>query len=452
MTQRSTVTNPSPTRVRYGVLAALCVGAAIAYIQRNSIGVAEEAIREDLSLDKHSMGWVMSAFFLTYALLQLPTGWLGRVLGTRRALSGFVTIFSAAAGVFALAAGFPMLLTARLAMGASQSGIFPCSVNSIAHWMPPNRLSLSSGLLGSFMSVGGALGAMLMGVLLLNLGWRMSYAVLCLPGLLFAAWFYAWFRDAPQEHASVNRTEMELIGGAARSAVAGPGRDSMSISEPTPWRRILTNVPVLALCGQQVFRAVGYMFFASWFATYLRETRGVEDLEVGILNSLPLLAVVVGSPLGGTLADWVLGRTGSRRWSRQGVAAGSMLACFGLILVSYPVEDPWVAVLLISAGAFCAAFAGPCAYTATIDMGGRHVTMIFSLMNMAGNIGAFVFPILVPYLLNEDPEVSGSGNWDLVLFTFAGMYLLAALCWLAADPSVRIDEPLPRGSDDAHGE
>ena len=71
------------------------------------------------------------------------------------------------------------------------------------------------------------------------------------------------------------------------------------------------------------------------------------------------------------------------------------------------------------AGAFCAAFAGPCAYSATIDMGGRHVTMVFSLMNMAGNLGAVAFPILVPYLLNEDPDVAGSGNWDLVLFTFA---------------------------------
>jgi hypothetical protein len=164
---------------------------------------------------------------------------------------------------------------------------------------------------------------------------------------------------------------------------------------------MLTRKEVWGLCAQQLFRAAGYIFFASWFATYLRETREIEDWMVGLLTSLPLWGVVVGSPLGGALSDWLLLRTKNRRFSREGLAAAAMLACGLLVLAAYPIANAWLAVLLISAGSFCAAFGGPCAYAATIDMGGRHVVMLFSLMNMAGNVGAFLFPVVVPWLLNE---------------------------------------------------
>eukprot|EP00913_Durusdinium_trenchii_P005676 g5294.t1 len=371
------------------------------------------------------------------------------VYGTRRALPWFSGVFSAMALMFSFAAGLPLLIAARLGMGASQSGIFPCAVNTIARWLPETRRSMASGLLASFMSVGGAFGAVLIGWMLPNVGWRIGFTLFALPGFVFAVWFYWWFRETPEEHSATNAAERDLIRGPAESRMELPDVSSTeTTAEPTPWRVLFTNVPVMALCAQQVFRAVGYIFFASWFATYLRESRGVtQDLKAGFLSSLPLLAVVVGSPLGGWIADAVFARTGSRRLSRQGVASISMTICFVLILCSYPVADPWLAVSLITAGAFFAAMGGPSAYTAAIDLGGKHVTMVFSLMNMAGNIGAFVFPILVPYLLNEDPEHPGSGNWDVVLFSFAGSYLVAAVCWLFVNPDRGISPP--PGSDNA---
>lgn len=415
--------------VRYLVVAALCAAAVIAYVQRNSLSVAEVAIREELDLTKQQMGWVISAFFLTYALLQLPTGWLAKTLGTRRALPIFAGLFSAAAAAFSLAWGLPFLWVSRLSMGAFQSGIFPCAVTTISKWTPLTQRSLASGLLGGFMSVGGALGGFLTGLLLPWVGWRLTFALFGVPGFLFAVWFYFWFRDSPAEHRAVSPAELETI---ETNGMAGE-KSPAALSEPTPWGTIFTSVPILALCAQQVFRAAGYMFFASWFTTFLRETRGVEDLEAGLLTSLPLWAVVFGGPLGGYVSDRILARTGSLRWSRQGVSVACLIACTVLIVASYPIESAWLAVLVISAGSFCAAFAGPVAYTAAIDLGGKHVAMVFSLMNMAGNIGAFLFPIVVPWLLAEG-DVPGSGNWTLVLFLFAGTYLVAAFFWLLADP------------------
>ena len=128
--------------------------------------------------------------------------------------------------------------------------------------------------------------------------------------------------------------------------------------------------------------------------------------------------------LGGTISDLVLTRTGNRRLARQGVAIIGMLLCATFIFAAYFVENTELAVTIISAGSFCASLAGPSAYTATIDMGGRHVATVFATMNMAGNIGAAIFPIVVPYLLDLP------GGWDLVLFLFGGLYIVAAVFWM----------------------
>jgi ACS family glucarate transporter-like MFS transporter len=431
-----------PTRVRYAVLTWLCVGALIAYVPRNCIGVAEKTIRTDLGLEEVSfagvrlsatdqMGLVMSAFFFTYALLQLPAGWLAHVWGTRRALTWFALLWSAATLLAVAAAGLPLLLLSRLGMGAAQAGIFACTTNTTAHWFPRTRRAVASGALGGFMWVGGAAAAMLTGFLLaLDINWRWMFVLYAVPGVVWALGFYVWFRDHPDEHRSVNAAERDLL----RDPTLGAALErALAHREPTPWRKLFTSPAMAWICAQQFFRAAGTMFFASWFATYLQEARGVHVGEAGVLNSLPLWGVVLGSLAGGVTSDRVLAQTGSRRLARQGVAVASQLGCALLILLAYPVADVWLAVLLISAGSFLAAFAGACAYTITIDMGGKHVATVFSLMNMAGNVGALVFPLVVP------PLVRGVG-WDAVLYGFAGIYVAGALCWLGVNPERTVFE------------
>jgi MFS family permease len=429
--------HPSPTAVRYLVLVSLCLAAAVAYIPRNCINVAEEKIRSDLGLSKYAMSWVMSAFFITYAVFQIPTGWLGHVWGTRRALALFAAAWSVAGGLGGLAMGLPLLLLTRLGMGVAQAGLFPCSTGSVAKWFPSGRQALANGLLGSFMQVGAAVAAILTGVLLAPLGWRWLFVLYALPGIAWAAWFFVWFRDRPEEHPAVNAAELALLRGPS-PAVAGcpPGEPAPQRPEPTPWVALFTSPAMLWICGQQFFRAAGYMFYASWFPTFLKETRGVGTAEAGVLTSLPIWAFMAGSAVGGLVSDWVFVRTGSRRLSRQGLSAASMLACALLILGAFFIRDAWPAVLVIAAGSFCSSVAGPCAYTITIDMGGKHVAPVFATMNMAGNIGAAVFPLLIP------PLVDATGNWDLVLFLFAGIYVAAGLCWIPFNPNRTIfDRP-----------
>jgi MFS family permease len=422
-----------PTTVRYLVLAWLCLAAVIAYIDRNWIAVAESTIRRDLRLTKEQMAWVINAFFITYAVGQIPTGWLAQRWGTRRALPLFSSVWSITTGLAAFSGGLGMLIWTRLGVGTAQAGIFPASINSIAKWFPAKRWALVNGLLGACMSVGSALAAMLTGLLLARMNWHWLVVVFSMPGLVWAAWFFLWFRDRPQQHRAVNAAELDLISGPLAAAARDgleipPTEDPPEHREPTPWRQLLTSRALACICAQQFFRAAGYMFFTSWFTTFLQETRSVGIEEAGILTSLPLWGVVVGSVVGGMVSDWVLTRTGSRRLSRQGVASLSLAVAAVLILLAYPIHHAWPFVGLITASSFCAAFAGPCAYTITIDLGGKHIATVFSTMNMFGNLGAMVFPVVVPPLVVD-------GNWDPVLFLFAGIYAAAALSWILFNPN-----------------
>jgi ACS family glucarate transporter-like MFS transporter len=285
---------------------------------------------------------------------------------------------------------------------------------------------MANGVLGSFMSVGSAVAATVTGVLLGYLSWRWLFVIYGLPGILWALGFFLWFRDRPAEHPSVNAAELDLICGPS---LKSEDQLEEGLPEPTPWLAIFTSPAMMCICGQAVFRSAAYMFYTTWFTTFLKEARGVtDDRLAGFLTSLPFWAVVVGSPLGGLLSDRVLARTGNRRLARTGVAFVAMLASALFILLAYPVADVWLFVLLITASSFIASFGGPCGYTVTIDMGGKHITTVFAVMNMAGNVGALLFPVVVSRLR------VGTGNWNAVLFLFAGIYLAAALCWLPINP------------------
>jgi nitrate/nitrite transporter NarK len=191
-----------------------------------------------------------------------------------------------------------------------------------------------------------------------------------------------------------------------------------------PWKLFITSPAIGFLCAQQFCRAAGYIFFGSWFATYLQEARGVTILGSGWLTTLPLLADVTGCMFGGVLSDAVLRRTGNERLARQGVSAIALLMCAGLIFSAWFVDHSVMAVLVISAGMFCAAAANPCVGALIISMGGPHLATLSAANNMCGNLGAAAFPIVVPWLLHH------AGGWNAVLGGFGALYIIAAIFWL----------------------
>ena len=406
----------APTTIRYRTLTWLTLAAALAYLCRNAVGVAESTVREDLGFTLEQSGWFMGAFFWTYSLFQVPSGWLAERWGTRITLSLFAFAWSVATFGIGVAPGFGLLIVAQLVMGVAQAGIFPASCNSIGHWMPLGQRSLSCGILAAGMQGGAILASGLTGLLIAPLGWRWVFVGFAVPGILWTLGFYLRFRNDPSQDSRVNDSELALIQ-AARS----PAIDTAAANKISEWRELLSiaRSPV--------------MFFASWFPTFLQETRGVSVAESGYLQGLVLAGTLTGSIFGGTLVDWIWRRTGSLRLSRSGVGATFLAACAILIVAAWFVQSAVLAVALLSLGSFLAALAGPCAFAATIDIGGPRVPQVFGLMNMVGNLAAAACPILVGWLFQW------TSNWNLVLLMFAGVYMVGAICWVFVNPQKQID-------------
>jgi len=399
----------------------LCAAAMISYLSRNAIGVAEEDVREHFSLTETQMGWVMSAFFITYAFMQIPCGRLCEIWGSRRALATFAVIWSFATMSFGLAMGLWTLLLARLVMGCAQAGLFPGSVISIGHWIPESRRAVANGSLAASMSVGGAVASILTGELLeAGVGWRTVFVIYLVPGVLWALWFYTRFRDKPADETSEERAKPADREGAVAD------RPSQA------WASLFRSRTLWLICAQQACRASGYGFFLTWFPTFLKRTQEVDTATSGWLSSLPLFAVVIGSPTGGMLIDFIWRRTGSRRMSRQVPAAVFLSLSASLLVVAYFVSSSGIEIVLITLSTFSFALAGPCAYSITIDLGGRHVASVFSTMNMCGNLAAILMPIAVPVL------VGWTGDWNHALLLVAAIYFFGAVCWMLLDPEKSI--------------
>ncbi len=421
-----------PTNVRHWVTAWLAVAAILAYLSRNSIGAAQIPLRAEMGISEEEMGDILGAFFVFYAFAQIPMGWLGDRIGSRLSIPLFVAAWSVATSLVGVSGAFVVVMASRIANGIAQAGVFPASTRSIAIWNPPGSRAMASGILGAAMSVGGALGVGLTAWMLNYLPARSILAILALPGIVWAIGFWFWFRERPGEHSSVNSSEAELI-------AAGRANADVGSSNPTGyqmWLGLFLSPATWFICGQQFFRAGAYAFFTTWFPTYLAETKNISIGSSGYLTMLPLIATVVGSTMGGYCSDSVYRWTGSLSAARKGVSSISLAMCASLVLGAYFCTNIASIITLITLGAFLAAIAGPCAYTATMDMGGRNVASLFSTMNMMGNFGAGAFAGFIPDFKNwveSSPqllEFFGGNSWNAVLPLFAAIYAGAAGCWL----------------------
>jgi MFS family permease len=461
---------PSPqsqapaTQVRYWVLAIFCIAAAIGYIQRYAINYLNDAIRFDVGLDKDQMGWVMFSFFMAYAVMMLPAGWIADRFGSRRMLAACALSWSIATALMATADNLTELVTMWAVMGAAQAGLFPSAVIGLRKWLPATRRALASGMLASFMNVGAVLSPLAAGALVENTGasWRDIFLCFAAPGMVWAVWYYIWYRDQPREHRAVNAAEIAVIEGSRiedrgveiglrledrgsreetqqdADRVSSPPSSILNPPSPVPVWRVLTFSPRMWLiCAQHFLRAAAQVFFGTWFATFLRESPGMSAQHVDLASSFPPMMLIVGSLAGGVISDWLLRVTGSRRVSRQGLAVVNLLLCAAMFFVAASIDDIWTRVALICAACFFMTVGGVSSYTITMDLGGAYVATVFSAMNMFGSLGSAAFPKYVGWLVNQADvwNVAPAVCWNYVLYSIVAIYLAAALCWLLIDPN-----------------
>jgi len=400
--------------MRYTLLGFLCAITVIAYVQRTAMNGATKAIEADLHITSQDLGLVMGGWYLLYSVFQLPGGWVADRIGSKPALVLLAVSWSVLTGLAGLAAGLPGLLLLWALMGGAQAGIFPCCTKAIGATFPKTEQAIASGALACCMSLGAALSPAITAQLLGPLKWQAIFALYAVPGLVWAVLFAV---AVPRPVAPKPPEEQS---------------DWHVLPAPTPapvrWSKLVTDGQMLLLCFQQFLRAGAMVFFYTWFARFLEETKGLSPQAAGTLAFWPPFAGAFGGLSGGLVSDWLLRRTGNPRLARQGMTFVALLVCTGVAGAAYFVADPHLAVLLISVGTFCGMASGVSAYALAIAYGGKRVATVFATMNMSGNLGATLFPVVVAWV------VTATGNWNYALLLFVCMFGVAAGCWVILNP------------------
>ena len=362
------------SRVRYKVLAFGVALGAITYMDRIAISITSKQISHDLGLTDQQMGYVFSAFTLAYGLFEIPTGWWGDKVGTRSVLMRIVSWWSMFTMLTAGAWNFVSLLAVRFLFGIGEAGAWPNSAKTFSRWFPKSERGRAQGIFFMGAHGGGAYSPLLIAWMLTFLPWRMVFVVLGSVGFVWAFAWYRWFRSEPADHPAVNAAELALImEGREEHAEHGNGR-------------------LEALLNYQTM---------------------VADLTGGIATDA--MTKRFGLRLGRT------------------IAGGSGFVFAGLFtILGAGATDPTTAALYLALGAGWGAFCLGAAWGTCLDISGPHAGVVGAVMNTAGQIGGFLSPIVLAYLIRE------TGDWNTPLNLTGVLLLIGAVCWIFINPTRKI--------------
>jgi ACS family glucarate transporter-like MFS transporter len=400
------------TQARRTVIAFGMALAFISYLDRACISQAAPMIARDLHFNTIQMGYIFSAFGLSYAAMEIPSGWLIDRYGPRLVLTRVVLCWSFFTAATGLAWNLWSMLTARLLFGAGEAGCFPGLAKTFSDWLPPEERPRAEGWKAASARWGGAAAPLLVVSLYATLGWRVTFVLFGAVGFLWAAFFY---------------TYVGRWGRRFRLPTASPA--------PAPWRTFLHSRSAWALCIQWFCHFYGFYFYVTWLPTYLLEARGVALKHGAILSGLPLLSAGCGCLFAGYLLPPLARRWGIVRARRSLAFIAYAGAALFLLLFTF-IHDPNLAMIVMSLSSFVVELSAPVTWTTAMDLGGESVGLLTGMMNTLGHLGGSVAPAIIGYLL------AASGNsWNIAFYASAALYAVGGLCWIVLDPVTRLDRP-----------
>ena len=409
--------------IRWVLVSWMFVLSAVAYLDRVNLSIAGRFVAQEFGLSNVQLGTVFSSFILGYALFQAPGGRLADRFGPRWVLFIGVfwwSVFTALTGW--LPSGFSgalaALLIVRFLLGVGEAVVYPASNRVVASWIPSSERGVANGILFAGVGVGAGVATPLVTRILALHGWRWSFFACALIGAV-AGVVWLWIgRDTPKQHPWMKPAEEGYI--AAGLPVTSASTQNL------PWLDMLRNRNVLALTlSYATFGYAAYIFF-SWFFIYLNTVRGLDLKSTSYYAMLPFLAMAVGSPLGGLIADRVAARSG-RRMGRRIVALGGLALAAVFIGVGIEVQEARLASVVLAGGAGALYLSMSSFWATTADLGGASAGAVSGVMNMGNQLAGALTASLTPAIANRL-------GWPASFLVAAALLLLGAALWLVIDP------------------
>ena len=390
------------SRTLIGVLVLLWISVFLNYIDRSNLSIAAPLLKRELGLSATQLGVLLSAFFWTYASLQIPAGWLVDRFEVKWVFACGFLIWSSATAVTGLLHGFAALLTVRIVLGMGESVAYPSYSKVIANHFSAGHCGVANAVVASGLCLGPSFGMLFGGTLMGRFGWRPFFLTLGLVSLL---WLGPWSAWMPRIQPSV-------------AHVKNPGPQLLEIVSRRAW-----VATALGLFTSNYFN----YFLLTWLPFYLVRERGFSMTGMAKVGGSVMLVAALSSLLTGKLSDrWILAGASTTQVRRGFMVAGNLVMGAFLVAAVVAPRDASVWLLMLAGAGFGMVSPNIWAVSQTLagpQAAGRWVGAQNFIGNLAGAIGPALTGILVdrtgnffwPFLITGVVSWLGAAVWAFLL-------------------------------------
>jgi MFS family permease len=377
----------------------------INYVDRGALPTAAPLLRLDLHFSDTQTGILLSAFFWTYASMQIPIGLLAERFGAHRVLAVGLAVWASATILVGVAHSFTVLLLLRLLLGLGESAGFPCVSKLLASAVPPKGLGLANGIVAFAYLFGPAVGLYAGGLLMAQFGWRSAFFVF---GALSLLWLWPWFGIARQ--------------------VPTPAPSNVEDS-PRFWT-VLKN-PAMWGTGLGLF-SINYVFYfmLTWLPSYLVRARGFSMVEMAQLAGSSYVVNALSALAGGWAIDRYIRRGGSSGVAYKSVLAvahiGSVVCMLSMAVGTRPVALAAMFLFQVVCGT-----SSPCVFAVSqILAGPRAAGRWVGIQNTCGSLAGVVAPALTGFIVDRTHSFTNA------FLVAAAMSVLGLVGWIWMLPTL----------------
>ncbi len=400
-------------KMRWLVILLCFLAIAINYVDRANLAVAAPQIEKALHIGPAEMGLVMSGFFWSYALMQMPFGWFVDRVGARIALPlavGWWSVFTALTSIATSATG---MFGCRLMLGVGEAGAYPSCAKLVSQWFKPAQRAIATSIFDSGSRVGSALSIPIVALIIASVGWEASFVI---TGGVGALWIIGWL----VMYRNPSRGDLTgTVDTALHHDVAPSGKK-------VTWGSLFTYRTIWGMMlGFFCLNFVIY-FFITWFPSYLVQTRGFSLKSLGTLGMIPALISIPGGWLGGLVSDALYRRGWSLTAARKTCMVGGMLLSSIITLCAFTTNAYlMLAFFGIAYGSLAFAAASIWSLPGDVAPTPDHVASISGIQNFASNLAGIVITTFTGAMV-----AMTKGSFTIPLCVAGGFCLLGAASYL----------------------
>ncbi len=405
--------------LRWWIIGLIFIATVINYIDRTAFALLWPQMGEDLGMDNADYALMLNIFMVTYAASKFLSGTLYDKIGTRIGFVVSIVVWSGAAAFHALARGVVSLSIVRGLLGLGEAGLWPGAVKSNGEWFPVKQRALAQGIFNSGASIGNVVAPVIIVYLYAQFGWKSTYIILGLVGLL---WVIPWFvlnKSKPESHPWITEKERDLIlnDRIENNDVAVKDAKSLGVIKilgyKQPWGVLLCRFFIEPI----------WWFFAGWMPIYLNSKFGLSIEEIGQTMWISYLMAAAGGILGGVFTEEVIKRTSVDFGRKASIVLGSLLIIVGFVSIILFVTDSNYMTFIYLAGLALFGFQFAIGNIQTLSSDLFRGPSVGTLAGLAGTIAA-ISPIIMNWFIGRITE---GGSYTPAFIAITVSVLLAVL-------------------------